>query len=159
MKTQKEAERAEQQRIKNLVLNYELQDSSTDQTGTETDLYFDYFSHPNPNLSLRNPNTRPKAPLDMNILAHNDTSQGLGSGEKHLHNASLHQSSPANNTNARSENKSSSNRTGHRARKLQLSDVDWYDAKPGSSPSRGRGRGRGGPCHRGSYRDSRRTVG
>lgn len=36
MKSQKEAERAEQQRIKNLVLNYDLQESSSDQTGTET---------------------------------------------------------------------------------------------------------------------------
>ncbi|KAL8969744.1 MAG: hypothetical protein Q9183_001850, partial [Haloplaca sp. 2 TL-2023] len=51
LKLQKEAERAEQQRIKDLVLNYDLADSSADPPGTENSLYLDYFSHPNPNLA------------------------------------------------------------------------------------------------------------
>lgn len=35
LKNQREAERAEQQRIKSLVLNYDLQGSSTEQSGTD----------------------------------------------------------------------------------------------------------------------------
>lgn len=81
MKNQQEADRAEQQRIKNLVLNYDLQGSSTEQSG-------------------------------------------LG-GERHQHNASLHQASPSNAGARPPADKSSANRSGQRARKLQLSDVDW----------------------------------
>ena len=156
MKSQKEAERAEQQRIKNLVLNYDLQDSSTD-AGTDKTI-FDYFSHPNPNLRDQRPAGFPLAPLNGNSLAHNSLSEGLG-GEKHgpshhQHNASLHQSSASNISNARPADKSGTNRSGHRARKLQLSDVDWYEQKPDSSRSRGRG---SSPCD--SHRGPRRTAG
>ncbi|MCJ1319108.1 hypothetical protein MMC15_004441 [Xylographa vitiligo] len=150
MKSQKEAERAEQQRIKNLVLNYDLQDS-TDHDGTDNSLYSQYFSTPNPNLPkhyLKSPST----------ITHNHLSQGPGGVEKygashHQHNASLHQSAP-NHANARPADKSGANRSGQRARKLQLSDVDWYEPKPEqqqpgvSFDPRGRGRGRG----RGGYR-------
>ena len=121
MKNQKENERAEQQRIKNLVLNYDLQESNTDQDGTDNNLYSIYFSQPNPNLPKHyfNPAT---------TVTHDHMSQGLGSGEKHggashhQHNASLHQSSPAHG-NARPVG--SGTHRGQRARKLQLSDVDW----------------------------------
>lgn len=155
MKTQKEAERAEQQRIKNLVLSYDP-DSSADQTGTANDLYFDYFSHTNPNLPKNNagfPHLVPLAPLEVNTLAHNGSVQVLG-GEKHgashhQHNATLHQTS-SHNGSARPADKSGTNRSGHRARKLQLSDVDWYDQKRDSSRSRGRGT---------SHRRDRRTAG
>ena len=149
MKNQKEAERAEQQRIKNLVLNYDLQDSNADQTGTGSNLYLNYFSQPNPNIPVH---------FAMIAHTHNALSEGLGGGPEkhgashHQHNASLHQSSSAalNNASPRpAADKSSTNRSGHRARKLQLSDVDWYGPgqKPGSSRSRGPRRG------------SRRTVG
>ena len=142
MKSQKEAERAEQQRIKNLVLNYDLQDSA-DHDGTDNSLHSQYFSSPNPNLP-KHCNTPPS------IIAHNHLSQGLGGGEKygsshHQHNASLHQSAP-NHANARPADKSGTNRSGQRARKLQLSDVDWYEPKPEKQPgvsfdSRSRGCG------------------
>ena len=156
MKSQKEAERAEQQRIKNLVLNYDMQDSSTD-AGTDN-IISDYFSHPNPNLSNRRPAGFPLAPLDENTLAHSSVSKGL-SGEKHgsshhQHNASLHQSSASSVSNARPTDKTGTNRSGHRARKLQLSDVDWYDHKPDSSRSRGRG-----SFPRGSHHGHCRTAG
>lgn len=156
MKTQKEAERAEQQRIKNLVLSYDPE-SSTDQSGTAHDLYFDYFSQTNPNLPKQNLGFPCLAPLEVNTLAHNESSQGLG-GEKHgtshhQHNASLHQAS-SNNASARPSEKSGTNRSGHRARKLQLSDVDWYDQKPDSSRSRARG-----ASHCGPRRSDRRTTG
>ena len=138
MKNQKEAERAEQQRIKNLVLNYDLQDSNTDQTGKDNSVYLNYFSHPNPNIPL--------VKLSTMTNTHNAPSEGLGGGSEkhgashHQHNASLHQSSPApNNAPPRPAEKSGMNRSGQRARKLQLSDVDWYGPKLGSSRSRGPG--------------------
>ncbi|QSS57182.1 nonsense-mediated mRNA decay protein [Histoplasma capsulatum var. duboisii H88] len=67
MKTQQQAEREEQQRIKNLVLNYDLRDDNESNDGPEK-------------------------------RSHRDT---------------------------RTADKSSSNRSGFRSRKLQLSDVDW----------------------------------
>ena len=141
MKSQKEAERAEQQRIKNLVLNYDLQDSSTD-AGTENAIP-DFFSHPNPNLRNQRPAGFPLVPLDENTFAHRYLSEGMAAekhgSSHHQHNASLHQSSASNHSNARPAEKSGTNRSGHRARKLQLSDVDWYDQKPDSSRSRDRG--------------------
>ena len=89
MKTQQAAEREEQQRIKNLVLNYDLRDGE-DQDG-ESLL---------PTL-LPNPNIH-------NIDAGIDKA------------AALNHSRP---------DKSGNNRSSQRARKLQLSDVDWYANK------------------------------
>ena len=156
MKSQKEAERAEQQRIKNLVLNYDLQDSSID-AGTDKTIS-DYFSHPNPNLRDQRPAGFPLISLNENTLAHTCLSEGLGAekhgSSHHQHNASLHQSSASNNSNARPAEKSGTNRSGHRARKLQLSDVDWYDLKPDSSRSQGRG-----SFPHGSHGGPRRTAG
>ena len=158
MKSQKEAERAEQQRIKNLVLNYDLQDSSAD-AGTANTIS-DYFSHPNPNLRDRRPAGFPLVPLDENTLAHNSVSEGLSSekhgSSHHQHNASLHQSSASNGSSSRPADRSGTNRNGHRIRKLQLSDVDWYDQKPGSSRSQELGSSPRGTRHR---RGSLRTAG
>jgi regulator of nonsense transcripts 2 len=143
MISQKEAEKAEQQRIKNLVLNYDLQDTP-DHDGTS------YFNSPNPNFSKRS--------LILSVThTYNRSNEGLGGGDKHgashhQHNASLHQSAPTH-TNAKPADKSGTNR-GHRARRLQLSDVDWYEPKPepnkpGSSLfARGRGSGRRPPSYR-----------
>jgi regulator of nonsense transcripts 2 len=150
MKTQQEAERAEQQRIKSLVLNYDLQDTA-DPDGIPTNSQYLYFSHPNPNLPtgyLKQPNPR--------LETYDDPIQGP-SGDKHhgashhQHNASLHQLS-SNSSSARPADKSGSNRSGQRARKLQLSDVDWYGKGPHSTPkssfsSRG-GRSAGTEWHR-----------
>ena len=137
MRNQQEAEKAEQQRIKNLVLNYDLQDAA-DQDGIDNNLYSLYFSQSNPNF----PKHRV---IPRSTLAHENISQGLVGGDKHTvphhqHNASLHQQS-ASHVNARPADKSGTNRSGQRARKLQLSDVDWYDQKS-SSTGGGRGRGR-----------------
>ncbi|KAL8761813.1 MAG: hypothetical protein Q9184_002097 [Pyrenodesmia sp. 2 TL-2023] len=134
LKQQKEAERAEQQRIKNLVLNYDLADSSTDQPGTDNiNLYLDYFSHPNPNLSHI---------LKPKHFTHNALSQGLG-GEKqppsHPHNAPLQQAPIANVVNSKPAERSGGGRRGQQARKLQLSDVDWYAPKPDSIKCRDQG--------------------
>jgi regulator of nonsense transcripts 2 len=95
MKTQQAAEREEQQRIKNLVLNYDLRDGE-DQDGDSL----------LPTL-LPNPNI-------------------------HEYNTGIEKAAGA--TYSRTD-KSSNNRSGQRARKLQLSDVDWYDSKHNSSQS------------------------
>lgn len=125
LKSQKEAERAEQQRIKNLVLNYDLADSSVDQGGTGNSLYLDHFSHPNPNLSHM---------LKSKHFTHSGVSQGFD-GDKHAppHNAPLQQQPVTNGTNSRPSERSGGGRRGQQARKLQLSDVDWYDMYPGST--------------------------
>lgn len=88
MKSQQQAEREEQQRIKNLVLNYELHDGE-DQDGDST-----------------------LQPIQPNMNVHR---QKLGIER-------------INSSHARPD-KSGNNRNGQRARKLQLSDVDWYDRK------------------------------
>ncbi len=152
MKNQKEAERAEQQRIKNLVLNYDLQDSNTDQAGTDKDPC-DHLSYLNPNFP-KGYHGLPHGSPTQGIFTHNDSTQGSSSDKyttsQHQHNGPLHHSIP-NPANARAADKSSSNRSGHRARKLQLSDVDWYEIKD-PYPSRSRG-GRGS-----HFRSSRRTA-
>lgn len=88
MKSQQQAEREEQQRIKNLVLNYELHDGE-DQDGDSK-----------------------LPPIQPNMNIHTEQT-GI---EK------------INSSHARPD-KSGNNRNGQRARKLQLSDVDWYDRK------------------------------
>ncbi len=89
MKTQQEAEKKEQQRIKDLVLNYDLRENE-DPDGE-------------PNL----------APLIENTNIHNIASSGSERPNHYHHN--------------RSDNRSGKDRSGQRVRKLQLSDVDWYD--------------------------------
>lgn len=87
MKTQQAAEREEQQRIKNLVLNYDLREGED---------------------------------LDGNSsLATSSSSSNI-----HNYNAGAEKAAGANYARV---DKSSNNRSGQRARKLQLSDVDWYD--------------------------------
>jgi regulator of nonsense transcripts 2 len=93
MKTQQAAEREEQQRIKNLVLNYDLREGD--------DLDGDSLLTP---LPLRN---------------------------THKFNAGLEKGSGANYPRP---DKSSNTRSGQRARKLQLSDVDWYDPEEEPHP-------------------------
>jgi regulator of nonsense transcripts 2 len=89
MKTQQAAEREEQQRIKNLVLNYDLRDGE-DQDGDSA-----------------------LSPLLPNPNIHND-------------DAGLEKAAGMNYTRP---DKSGNNRSGQRARKLQLNDLDWYDPK------------------------------
>ncbi|MCJ1313923.1 hypothetical protein MMC25_007603 [Agyrium rufum] len=178
MKNQKEAARAEQQRIKNLVLNYDLQDSSADQSdGKDLDLNSQYFSQPNPNLpkhypvpllaqdeyhrSAQYPISKSWSDLQidgtddkngngniepndfsykyMRTPAYVNHDQGFGSfgatGDKNHYNPSLNNNSsqqhqsPPGQTGTRAVEKVASIR-GQRARKLQLSDVDWYDQTP-----------------------------
>jgi regulator of nonsense transcripts 2 len=92
MKTQQAAEREEQQRIKNLVLNYDLRD------GEEQDGISPWAPIPNLNIYTKNIGLEKTAALNPVRL-----------------------------------DKSGNNRSGQRARKLQLSDVDWYAPKPNFS--------------------------
>ena len=95
MKTQQAAEREEQQRIKNLVLNYDLREGD-DQDGDSL------LALPPPRNSI------------------------------HKYNAGAEKAAGANYARP---DKSSNTRSGQRARKLQLSDVDWYDHPRGAPHS------------------------
>lgn len=94
MRTKQQAEREEQQRIKNLVLNYDLRDDDT-----EGESPFHYLLQPNTNRNTT------------------ETSQGLDKTHNPYAQPRL--------------DKAGNNRSNQRARKLQLSDVNWY----GSSSS------------------------
>jgi regulator of nonsense transcripts 2 len=84
MKSQQQAERAEQQRIKSLVLNYDLRE--TDNDGEDDFIY----------------------PLTQNTNA--KSSKDIE--KQHASTTHSHRGGPA--------------RRAQQARKLQLSDVDWY---------------------------------
>lgn len=87
MKTQQQAEKEEQQRIKNLVLNYDLRENE-EQDGDD-----------------RQP------PLIPDIPIHNHP--GLERPTAHYHHNRMDRGK---------------DRGGQRSRKLQLSDVDWYES-------------------------------
>jgi hypothetical protein len=88
MKNQQQAEKEEQQRIKNLVLNYDLRENE-DADGELN-----------------------SAPLKANPNIHTSYT-GNDKTTMHHHN--------------RADNRSVKERGGQRVRKLQLSDVDWYE--------------------------------
>lgn len=96
MKSQQAAEREEQLRIKNLVLNYDLREESEQHDGES------HGFHDSPSclvLPTENPNTKaPQLGSERYSASHARSGQGFG-------------------------------RNSHRARKLQLSDVDWYGKK------------------------------
>jgi len=92
MKSKQAAEREEQQRIKNLVLNYDLRDPD--------EIDGEYILSP----IKRNPNI---------IVDAADIDKAAA-------------------TNYTRPDRSTNSRGGPRARKLQLSDVDWYDTSPKS---------------------------
>jgi regulator of nonsense transcripts 2 len=107
MKSQQQAEREEQQRIKNLVLNYDLSNDGDQHDGEAHD-----FLTPVSELE-GNPN----------------------------HTYGRHLGSERYSASHSRSDRSGSHRNAPRARKLQLSDVDWYAQRS----SRGGGRGRGRP--------------
>lgn len=95
MKTQQQAEREEQQRIKNLVLNYDLRENEEQESN----------------------DTLPPVPENMNV---------------HMNPFPDPENKPASFHHNR-PNKLDKERGGHRSRKLQLSDMDWYGS-PRSEP-------------------------
>lgn len=94
MRTQQQAERAEQQRIKNLVLNYDLREEA-ESDGRDSN--FHYILQPNPNKKQK---------------SSAETTEGVDRQPNPYAQPRL--------------DKGGSNRNHQRARKLQLSDVDWY---------------------------------
>ncbi|KAK0735877.1 armadillo-type protein [Apiosordaria backusii] len=92
---QRQAAKEEQQRIKNLVLNYDLRENEDNDGTTLWD------------------------PLHPNTYIHNKSAGHEKANSFHHHN--------------RIDNRAAKERGGQRVRKLQLSDVDWYDC-PGRNP-------------------------
>lgn len=92
MKSQQAAEREEQLRIKNLVLNYDLREESEQHDGEP----YGFLNRSSLPPLAENPNTKGLfLGPERFIASHSRSGQGPG-------------------------------RNSHRARKLQLSDVDWY---------------------------------
>ena len=119
MKNQQEVEREEQKRIKSHILNLDFHDANAD--GTPNNNLFDPFLSPNPNLRVR---STPLVPLDTNRVAHQIVLPGIAAPDRSQHNPPLNRSQ--SNNAAKAAEKSGTNRKGERARKLKLSDVDWY---------------------------------
>ncbi|KAF2231105.1 ARM repeat-containing protein [Viridothelium virens] len=108
MRNQQQAERAEQQRIKSLVLNYDLREE------TEPDGDSPLSSVNNYNKTLKsNPNRKsPSIPAATQIRRiEQHTYDSEGTIDKHAAQPRF--------------DKAGNNRSTQRARKLQLSDVDW----------------------------------
>ncbi|KAF2760590.1 ARM repeat-containing protein, partial [Pseudovirgaria hyperparasitica] len=101
MRTHQQVEKEEQQRIKNLVLNYDLRDENEN----DGESHFHYHLRPNPNHTERTKAEK----LPVIEKQHNPYAQPR-------------------------IDKAGTGRSTQRARKLQLSDVDWYD-KSRSSPA------------------------
>ncbi|KAK5109593.1 hypothetical protein LTR62_006830 [Meristemomyces frigidus] len=150
MRTQQEAERAEQQRIKNLVLNYDLTD---DQDG-EAPSFLYSLTHGSKRTQLIG-----KGSLNRSLASgrrkgsqtQHLTTKGHHTAEKENFSPAastttdipLPQSTPANETGSVENlhgqpklDKAGNTRSKQRARKLQLGDIDWYDNKRSiSAPS------------------------
>ncbi|KAF2193227.1 ARM repeat-containing protein [Zopfia rhizophila CBS 207.26] len=106
MRSKQQAEKEEQQRIKNLVLNYDLRDDN-DADGDST------FHYP----LQRNPNRM-----------HAETVEGLDKAHNPYTQPRI--------------DKAGNNRSNQRARKLQLSDVNWYGNRSSSHSSQSRSQSR-----------------
>ncbi|KXT11747.1 hypothetical protein AC579_5040 [Pseudocercospora musae] len=138
MRTQQQNERAEQQRIKNLVLNYDLTDDQTD--GDSPSFHYVNASNNNARLvgtgSLNQRglvlprNSRQKSGeagdkengpcLDTTSSSRRDSLTDETGGFESLHGAPRYDK--AGNTRSR-----------QRARKLQLGDIDWYGKRSTST--------------------------
>lgn len=113
MRNQQEADKAEQQRVKNLILNYDLRDDN-ESDGEST---FHSLFQPNRNRSLLQPNR------NRHNIYSSFTEQRQGLDKQH------------NLYSQARVDKAGNSRSTQRARKLQLSDVDWYDKRPSPSSS------------------------
>ncbi len=117
MKSQQQAEREEQQRIKSLVLNYDLSNDGDQHDGEAHD-FLTLVPEPE-----RNPN----------------------------HTYGRHLGSERYSASHSRSDRSGSHRNAPRARKLQLSDVDWYAQRSSRGRGHGRGRPKSNPLERKSY--------
>ncbi|KAK3708037.1 mRNA decay protein [Vermiconidia calcicola] len=142
MRSQQEAERAEQQRIKSLVLNYDLAENQHD--GEEP--AFNYVQYPSSNRTI----LVGKGSLNKSLRSRHDSGQSqrsTSSDENRNPGAStraqpslMYQDSFADETGALDQqygqprqDKSGNTRSKQRARKLQLGDIDWYGNRSASA--------------------------
>jgi len=137
MRTQQEAERAEQQRIKALVLNYDLQRNEMDNgdnhgfsNGTSpTTRYTTPFIQPNLNRRQYTDNSTDMADLQGHHTG-NERQTAVNTTSTTQYPTPAQSSSMSTSTpNVQRQNGAGGGTHGRRnqtARKLQLSDVDWY---------------------------------
>ncbi|OJD31971.1 nonsense-mediated mrna decay factor [Diplodia corticola] len=139
MRTQQEAERAEQQRIKNLVLNYDLRDENESDGDTnfpltpnlnkrQHTLFQQRRGSRRSNKSSSQSGNRFLASSRPNNTGSTNTQQSNKNGNVNVYdNTTGGLEKQHNPYNVPRIDKASNNRSTQRARKLQLSDVDWYD--------------------------------
>lgn len=159
MRTQQEVERAEQQRIKNLVLNYDLTDDQHDGIDEPA---FHYVQSPNSrrsrlvgkgslNKSLRPAHNGGGRPQRSTSHKNNNDEKPEKQDKASSPLPSLPVNTLLTNTDSLADDsgtfetlhgqprvdKSGNTRSKQRSRKLQLSDVDWYGQnKPRSVPKK-----------------------
>jgi regulator of nonsense transcripts 2 len=147
MRHQQQAEKEEQQRIKNLVLNLDLRDENDGPDGGDP---LSYPLQPNPNKASRNilP-ARPSAVPPSYFSSASISSFAVSSSAAQFKSASASQNkahspqgpplekhAPNPYLQPRGVDKAGKGRASQRGRQLQVSDLDWY---PGPSPSGGGG--------------------
>ena len=141
MRTQQQAEKAEQQRIKNLVLNYDLTDDQADGEAPA----FHYVQSSKNNVRLVGTGT-----LNKSLQKRGQSQHSTKSDEEYSspHDSVIEeaQQPPPDSLADETGNfetlhggprydKAGNSRQKQRARKLQLGDIDWYDKKHSTSLS------------------------
>jgi regulator of nonsense transcripts 2 len=143
MRSQQQAERAEQQRIKNLVLNYDLTNDQED-----GDLpSFHYVQAPDNRVRLVGTGSLNRRGLNLKLQGRfqhktqNDSDEENKPPPEETHQP-LQQHSLTDETgsfetlhNGPRYDKSGNTRSKQRARKLQLGDIDWYGRTAPASAS------------------------
>lgn len=145
MRTQQQAEKAEQQRIKNLVLNYDLTDDQQDGELPS----FHYISSSRNHGQARLVGTgslngrvyvkRQGQSQHSTTSGENNSPQSISplSDDTTQQQGSLTDETGSFDTlhGAPRYDKSGNTRSKQRARKLQLGDIDWYGNRSSSSPA------------------------
>jgi regulator of nonsense transcripts 2 len=148
MRTQQEAERAEQQKIKNLVLNYDLTDDQHD--GEESSFHYQYLPGTNCtrvvgkgslNKSFKpwNENGRfqqETTTTDCKEMDFDPPPHTPGATDSTQTKAFTDQTGSIENAHGPPRlDKSGNSRSKQRARKLQLTDMDWYGKRSSNLPA------------------------
>lgn len=141
MRTQQQAEKAEQQRIKNLVLNYDLTDDQPDGEPPA----FHYVQSNNNSVRLVGMGSLNKGPSNCGQSQHStrkSDAQSLSPVDSVQDDRQLSTEAQANQTgsfetlhNGPRYDKAGNSRQRQRARKLQLGDIDWYGNKNPATPT------------------------
>lgn len=146
MRNQQEVEKAEQRRIKNLVLNYDLTDDQADGDPPA----FHYVSSSKNNVRLvgkgslnrslnarnneRGPTQRSTTHSDEeNITPPPDSDNNCGNHQPDSLTDEIGLYDSLHSTTGPRFDKSGNSRQKQRARKLQLGDIDWYGKQPAPS--------------------------